>query len=94
MGQTVCQQCGCVDDFYTVQKSNQLTAWCNGCGGFIKNMPQGKPRFFIGKYKGQFIHEVTDLGYLKWFKDSIKKQSEGQRKALTDRISELEYLLR
>jgi hypothetical protein len=94
MEQIVCQQCGSVGDYRTELRANQLTAWCNSCNGFLKNLAQGKPRFFIGKYKGDFIHEVTDLSYLKWFQENIKKQNAGMRKALTDRISELEYTLR
>lgn len=94
MEQIVCQQCGSVGDYRTELKANQLTAWCNSCGGFLKNIAQNKPKFYIGKYKGEFIHDVTDLQYLRWFKENIKKQPAAMRKALTDRISELELILR
>lgn len=90
MEQIVCQHCGSVDDFKTELKSNQLTAYCNACGTFIKNLPQGKPKFYIGKYKGCFVHEVDDLKYLQWFSDNIEKKSAALRGALADRISELQ----
>lgn len=51
-------------------KSNQNTAWCNNCDGFIKNISQGKPpQIFFGKYKDRFIASMTseeEITYLKW----------------------------
>ncbi len=51
-------------------KSNQNTAWCNDCNGFIKNISQGKPpQLHFGKYNGCLISDlVTEehLKYLNW----------------------------
>jgi uncharacterized protein (DUF3820 family) len=51
-------------------KSNQNTAWCNGCDGFIKNISQGNPfTFHFGKYKGRLLSDFSspdDISYLKW----------------------------
>jgi len=66
----VCQNCGNVNDFRTVMKSNQNTAWCNSCDKFIKNIPQGKPpQLYFGKYKGTLISDMRSdeqVKYLQW----------------------------
>ena len=72
----ICKNCGSVDDYSTEMKSNQNVATCNGCGKFIKNMPQGKPMLFhFGKYKGTRIDECPDYQYLIWImtKCQLKK---------------------
>jgi uncharacterized protein (DUF3820 family) len=77
-------------------KSNQNTAWCNGCDGFIKNIPQGKPiQLYFGKYKGRLLSTMddeTEILYLKWVisqswcKSLLKTQIEEHLKSvkLTD----------
>ena len=67
MEEIICKNCGLVNDYNTVFKSNQKTAWCNGCGTFIKNIPHSLPRFYFGKYKGGKVGECSDMGYLNWF---------------------------
>lgn len=67
MEEIVCKNCGLVDDYSTEMKSGQNVATCNGCGNYIKNLPQGNPpQIYIGKYKGQFLHDITDTEYLIW----------------------------
>lgn len=66
----ICQHCGNANDFHTIMKSNQNTAWCNGCDRFIKNIPQGNPPvLFFGKYKGRLIATLKskeEVDYLIW----------------------------
>lgn len=66
----VCHHCGNVNDFRTELKSNQLTAWCNCCDAFIKNISQGKPpQLYFGKYKDRLISSMAtqdELNYLEW----------------------------
>lgn len=73
MPEIICQNCGSINDYRTVMKSNQNTAWCNGCDKFIKNISQGKPpMLYFGKYKGRLISTLNDedeIKYLKWVFD-------------------------
>jgi uncharacterized protein (DUF3820 family) len=74
----VCNACGSIDDYHTTEKHYKIKtgetrthyqAICNGCGGYIKNLPQlHKPQTFIpfGKYKGQHTYQINDEPYLKW----------------------------
>ena len=75
MPDIICQNCGSINDYRTVMKSNQQTAWCNGCDCFIKNLPQGKPvKLYFGKYKDRLLSSmdgVEEVQYLKW----LQKQS-------------------
>ena len=75
MPDIICQNCGSINDYRTVMKSNQQTTWCNGCDCFIKNLPQGKPvKLYFGKYKDRLLSSmdgVEEVQYLKW----LQKQS-------------------
>lgn len=92
--QLTCQNCGSVDDFSTRQEKQHLGAYCNGCGKWIKWLPQDKPKFYFGKYKETYIHECSDLRYLEWFQSDVKNLSATFRKAISERISELQYLFK
>lgn len=86
------QNCGSINDFRTVMKSNQNTAWCNGCDKFIKNMPQGKPPVLhFGKYKDRLISTMLnkeEVEYLTWLsqqsfcKNNLKTNIENHIKNL------------
>lgn len=77
-----------VDDFSTQLKNNQKCAYCNGCGAYIKNIPYSEPKFFFGKYKGELISSITDLGYLEWFLANVKLNPY-TREAIQNQISAL-----
>lgn len=66
----ICQNCGSVNDYRTVMRANQNTAWCNGCDKYIKNVSQGKPpTLFFGKYKDRIIATMLhkdEVEYLRW----------------------------
>lgn len=73
MPDIICQHCGSINNYRTVMKSNQNTAWCNDCDGFIKNISQGKsPQLHFGKYSGRLISTLIseeELKYLNWLVD-------------------------
>lgn len=85
-----CGHCNKQVGYYTELKSNQNTAWCNECGGFIKNIPYQKPALYVGKYKGKLIEEINDLNYLQWA-DRTMKLNPRTRDAIRHRISQLEF---
>ena len=85
-----CGHCNKQVGYYTELKSNQNTAWCNECNGFIKNIPYQKPALYVGKYKGKPIEEIDDLKYLQW---AFREMNVNERikTALSQRISQLEF---
>ena len=94
MEQVICKGCGSIDRYTASLKSNNLVAYCDDCGMFIKNIPQGKPQeFHFGKYKGILVKECNDLPYMKWVQVNVKVTA-ALRTALTDRILSLENMLR
>jgi hypothetical protein len=69
----ICKKCGLINDFRTELKNNQNTAWCNGCGSFLKNIPYAKPALYFGKFKGRTIESMTskeESQYLHWLINS------------------------
>lgn len=69
-----CLRCGSVDDYHIIEKSGQKTAYCNGCGKYIKNIPYSKKLcFYFGKYKGVNFTEFNTpqhMAYLQWVKSN------------------------
>lgn len=92
--QVVCKSCGCIDSYRTEKKANNLCAFCNDCGAFIKNLPTDVPRMYVGKYKDKPIKDIDDLPYLKWAYDNMSSLGGRQKEAIKDRIYQLEDLLR
>ena len=71
--EVVCNKCGLINDYKTQLKNNQNTAWCNGCGSFIKNIPYSEPALYFGKFKGRKIKSLTtpeETQYLHWLLNS------------------------
>jgi hypothetical protein len=86
--ETICKQCGLVNNFIVKQNGPHITAYCNGCGAYIKNLPQQQePKFYFGKYKGKLIKEVEDKNYLEWALINVDNLSEQQRKAIREKIN-------
>lgn len=79
MNDIICKKCGSVNDFQQKQSGPHLTAWCNGCGAYIKHLPQqNKPTLYFGKYKGREISSMNseeELRYLKWLSEQDIKQN-------------------
>ena len=90
-----CPKCGAENQFYTEMKANNNVARCSLCDAFIKNIPQGvEPTFFFGKYKGQKVAEIEDMGYLRWALEKLEKLSPQMRTAIEQRINSFENLAR
>lgn len=87
----VCNKCGLVNDYRTIQKANNQVAYCNGCDSYIKNIPHDVPKLYVGKYKGIPIDQITDLNYLQWAVGTLRLTS-AVKMAVLSRISTLEYL--
>lgn len=91
MKDVICRQCGCINEYYTEQKANNLVAYCNHCKSFIKNIPHAKPALHFGKYKGTLVEEVQDGQYLNWVLANIKL-TESYRTAIANRLNYLNNL--
>jgi uncharacterized protein (DUF3820 family) len=65
-----CQKCGSLNDYHTIQKHLHLTAYCNQCKSYIKNLPQGNPYVMpFGKFKGVLLSDMVSkdqVDYLQW----------------------------
>ena len=83
----VCTQCGVIDDYSTEPKSNQLTARCNSCKAFFKNISYAPAKFYVGKYKGTLIADCIDKQYMIWYAEIVAKGK--LKKDILKRISEL-----
>lgn len=67
-----CQHCGLCDDYYVKKSGPHNSAYCNGCGNYIKHLPQNNEIKIVpfGKYKGREISSMRsdeELRYLQWF---------------------------
>ena len=90
MEEVICQRCATINDYFTEPSGPHLKAVCNNCNTYIKFLPQQKemPKLYFGKYVGTFVHEMTDLNYLKWLATSTSiKQT--LKDAVNLRISKL-----
>lgn len=83
----VCKRCGTVNNYTVEIKSNNHCAYCNQCGGFIKNLPYAEPSFYFGRYKNIKVSDVDDVPYLQWFIDNIKDIKDTFREAIQDQIN-------
>lgn len=86
--EVVCKSCGTVNDYRTEQRGNNLAAWCNSCGRYIKNITWQEPTFYVGKHKGTKMKDCWDIGYLEWYLANVKI-SQDTREYLEKRIPEL-----
>jgi hypothetical protein len=87
-----CPKCQEQKTFYTELKSNQNTARCNDCNSFIKNIPYEQPKFYVGKYKDKNIGDIDDINYLQWALANMSRLNTRTKEAITQRISQLEFL--
>ncbi len=79
-----CQHCGLCNDYYVQKSGPHNSAYCNGCGQYIKHVPQNNEIKIVpfGKYKGREISSMRsdeELRYLQWFvempdlRDNVKQ---------------------
>ena len=66
-----CNNCG-ITDYQIIEKSGQKTAWCVGCGAWIKNIPFAEPAYYFGRYAGKLVKDVDDEPYMRWFLQNVK----------------------
>lgn len=85
----VCKKCGLINEYKIEPRGNHRTAFCSGCGSYIKHIPYQEPTMYIGKYKGHKIADIEDLSFLTWAYDNMKLSTR-QKKAVEFRIDELE----
>lgn len=88
----VCQNCGSIDDYNERAAGPHISAYCNGCGKYIKHLPQNTPAtLYFGKYRGRLISSMLDieeLRYLEWLtnaggiKPKLKEAIDAHLKAL------------
>jgi hypothetical protein len=78
-----CKTCGLVDDYSIKERGQHRTAFCNGCGAYIKNISYQPPKLYFGKFKDREIASLTnpnEVSYLRWLviqpnlKDKLKQQ--------------------
>ena len=94
MENVICNKCGLINDYRIEIKANNHTAWCNGCGSYIKNIGYSKPALFFGKYAGREIESMTtkdELQYLQWLIRNAKNLSEKIRIAITSHLMRYNY---
>ena len=69
----ICKSCGEIENYRTEKKSNNLVAYCLGCGKFIKNLPYAEPAIYFGKYSGREIKNFDTpelINYLHWCRNT------------------------
>ncbi len=91
MEELKCPKCSSTE-YYTELKANNNVARCSKCNTFIKNIPYDQPKFYVGKYKNQEIGNIDDVGYLKWAEQNMSNLNSKTKKAIHDRIVQLEFL--
>lgn len=79
-------------------------AYCDVCRCFIKQLnnrkawmptwvdPNDGTRMPFGKYKGLYIFDINDIGYLKWALDELDTLSDRIRDDIEMRIDELFFI--
>jgi hypothetical protein len=92
MENVTCNNCGVIDDYNVIEKSGQRTAYCNGCGKYIKNIPYAtKICLYIGKYSGIDLNDFNTpehINYLRWVKQTPDLWKKLKPK-VTDKINSL-----
>jgi hypothetical protein len=93
MGEVICLRCQTTNEFYVVQSGPHLKAMCNNCNQYIKFIPQEKepPKFYFGKYVGQYVHEIEDIQYLRWAVNNMTLK-QPMKDAIQKRIDSFEHL--
>lgn len=89
----VCK-CGAINNYRVDVKAHNHVATCNVCNSFIKNLPHDKPRFYVGEHKGKAIEDVGDLKYLRWAMTNCPWLKERQKQAISERIKQIENLMK
>lgn len=69
-----CNNCKSVNNYHTEQSGPHIKAICNGCGKYIKFLPQGctpETIMFYGKYNGHPLKHIPPE-YFIWLYENTK----------------------
>lgn len=86
-----CKKCGLVNEYEVVMKGPHRTAYCSGCGSYIKHLPKESNEMFImpfGKYKGeplQMMVSEDERRYLVWLSEQSFVKS-NMRRIINDHL--------
>ena len=78
-----CQNCGLQND-YRIENNHHQTAFCNGCGKYIKHLPKSNTDIVIhfGKFKGTALKDFMSKEHVDWLNWAIKKEIKFQPRVL------------
>lgn len=84
-----CPKCSSIS--YKIEdRGVHKTAFCDKCGAYIKNIPQGLPqKLYFGKYKDREVSSMTSIDevkYLKWLIQNTEIKSNSLREAILKQI--------
>jgi len=87
----ICTHCGVLNEYKTIMKNNQNTAWCTCCGSYIKNIPYSNENVLhFGKYKGRKIKSMLhkdEANYLHWLLKSEIKLSSSLKESIIKHLN-------
>lgn len=88
-----CNNCGLIDEPEIRDNGPHQSAYCKGCGKWIKHAPTYKEdyKLWFGKYKGSLISEVAedDRDYLRWLYNNATTLKD-QHKAAIARLLDID----
>jgi hypothetical protein len=82
-----CKQCGHTGLPQTTKKGPHISAYCMGCGCWIKHLPQTEITddfiLYFGKYKGRSVKSMVnttpeEFNYLVWLRENNTNLKEKQ----------------
>jgi len=76
MNDISCQKCGLVND-YEIRSGLHQTAYCNGCGSYIKHLPKEDKQLVIyfGKFKGTALKDFLSKDHVSWLNWALNNTS-------------------
>lgn len=81
-----CKQCGLIAPPEVREVPPHKTAYCSGCGAYIKHLrqqPDDDFTLFFGKFKGRNVKSMTatqeERGYLLWLYEKATTLKEHER---------------
>lgn len=68
MADLICTNCGSVNDYVVNKTDLHHTAYCNGCGRYIKHLPKENKDLVIyfGKFKGTCLKDFKSKDHVSW----------------------------
>lgn len=68
MQDIICNNCGLINEYQVKQTQLHTTAYCNGCGKYIKHLPKENKDhvIYFGKYKGTPLKDFLTKEHVNW----------------------------